>query len=114
VKRSFFVLAILLIATSAPAQRPPPLIFPEVHSDNGVTFRFRGPNVNEVALSLESVPKPFSLEKVDHDAWSVTTTPLAADLYFYRIVAHGVSMLIPLISPQYPTSSTVSRPGDFV
>ena len=52
-KRTFLVLAILLLAAAVPAQTPPPLISPEVHSDRRVTFHFRGPNVKEVAVSLE-------------------------------------------------------------
>ena len=36
-----------------PQTPPPPLVTPEVHSDNSVTFRFRAPNAQEVKLSRE-------------------------------------------------------------
>ena len=84
--RTFFVLATLLLAaTAALAQTPPtPLISPEVHADKSVTFRFRGPNVKEAAVSLEGVPKPIPMEKDDSGVWSVTTDPLAPGLTVAR------------------------------
>lgn len=97
-KRIFFAIAMLLLAVTAPtpAETPPaPLISPEVHSDNRVTFRFRGPNVKEAAVSLEGVPKPIPMEKDDQGVWSVTTDPLAPDYYGYSIVADGVGMFDP-------------------
>src|SRR5713101_1336270 len=99
-KRTFFVLAILLLAATAPAQTPPPpppppLISPEVHADKSVTFRFRGPNVKEVAVSLEGAAKPLPMQKDDQGVWSVTTDPLAPDYYGYSIVADAVGLFDP-------------------
>ena len=54
------------VATAAFAQAPP-LISPEVHSDNRVTFRFRAPNVKEVNLFLEGVPKRLPMQKDDQN-----------------------------------------------
>jgi enterochelin esterase-like enzyme len=95
-KRTFFGLAILLLAATAPAQiPPPPLISPEVHSDHRVTFRFRAPNIKEAAISLEGVPKPIPMQKDDQGVWSLTTDPLAPDYYGYAIVADGVTLFDP-------------------
>ena len=107
---------LLAAAAPAPAQTPPaPLISPEVHSDNRVTFRFRGPNVKEVAISLEGVPKPFPMEKDDQGVWSVTTDALAPDFYGYSIIADGVSMFDPAnhaIKPNFLNrASVVHVPG---
>jgi hypothetical protein len=53
----FFLAAVSGLAqTPTPVQRPrlpqpdqpPPIISPEVHPDNTVTFRFRNPNAKEV------------------------------------------------------------------
>ncbi len=117
-RRTFIVIAMLLLvaAAPAPAQTPPaPLISPEVHSDNRVTFRFRGPNVKEVAISLEGVPKPFPMEKDDQGVWSVTTDALAPDFYGYSIVADGVSMFDPAnhaVKPNFLNrASVVHVPG---
>jgi len=94
-KRTFFVSATLLLAVAASAQTPPPVISPEVHSDSRVTFRFRGPNAKEVAISLEGVVKPLPMQKDDQGVWSVTTDPLPPDYYGYSIDADGVSLLDP-------------------
>jgi enterochelin esterase family protein len=94
-KRILFVSAILLLAVAASAQTPPPLISPEVHSDNRVTFRFRGANAKEVSISLEGAAKPLPMQKDDQGVWSVTTDPLPPDYYGYSIDADGVSLLDP-------------------
>jgi len=94
-KRTFSLLAILLLAVTVQAQDPPPLISPEVHSDNRVTFRFRGPNDKEVAVSLEGISTPIPMQKDDQGVWSITTDPLPADFYGYTIIADGVSLFDP-------------------
>jgi enterochelin esterase family protein len=114
--RTFFLLAILLLAPTAPAQTPPPpLISPEVHADKSVTFRFRAPNDKEVAVSLEGNPKPFPMQKDDQGVWSVTTEPLAPDDYGYTIIADGVAMFDPSNHSTKPNflgrSSVVHVPG---
>src|SRR5258708_6193015 len=120
-KRTFFVLAILLLAATVPAQTPPPPtpppppISPEVHSDNRVTFRFRGPNIKEATVSIEGNPKPLAMQKDDQGVWSVTTDPLAPDFYGYSIVADGVGMFDPsnhAIKPNFLyRASEVHVPG---
>jgi enterochelin esterase-like enzyme len=115
-KRILFLLAILLIAVTVPAQTPPPpLISPEVLSDNRVTFRFRGPNNKEVAVSLEGASKPIPMQKDDQGVWSVTTEPLPPDFYGYSIIADGVILFDPsnyAIKPNFLyRSSEVYVPG---
>jgi enterochelin esterase-like enzyme len=111
----FLLLACLLAVITGLAQTPPPLISPEVHSDNRVTFRFRAPNDKEVAVSLEGVPKPIPMQKDEQGVWSVTTEPLAPDYYGYAIVADGVSMFDPAnyaIKPNFLNrASEVHVPG---
>jgi enterochelin esterase-like enzyme len=95
-KRTFLPLAILLLASTAPAQTPaPPLISPEVHPDNSVTFRFRAPNDKEVTVQIEGMPNPTPMQKNDQGVWTVTTGPLAPDYYGYRFTADGVIMFDP-------------------
>src|SRR5712692_1807937 len=118
-KRTFFVLAILLMAfmadTALAQTPPPPLISPEVHADKSVTLRFRAPNDKEVAVSLEGVSKPFPMQKDDLGVWSVTTEPLAPDYYGYTIIADGVGMFDPsnhAVKPNFlGRSSEVHAPG---
>lgn len=96
-KRTFvFLSACLLIASIAPAQTPPlPLVSPEVHSDNRVTFRLRAPNAKEVSVSLDVFAKPLSMQKDDQGVWSVTTDPLPPDYYGYSIIADGLNFFDP-------------------
>src|SRR6266850_1671114 len=115
-RQKFSWIAILFLAATAAAQTPPPpLISPEVHSDRRVTFRFRGPNVKEVAVSLEGAAKPFSMQKDDAGVWSVTTEPLAPDYYGYTIIADGVGVFDPsnyAIKPNFLyRASEVHVPG---
>src|SRR5712692_6485314 len=115
-RQALFVLAMQLLAATAQAQTPPPpLVSPEVHADKSVTFRFRGPNVKEVAISLEGVPKPLPMQKDDQGVWSLTTEPLAPDYYGYSIIADGVGMFDPsnhAIKPNFLyRASEVHVPG---
>lgn len=77
-----------------PAQPPPPVVSPEVHSDNSVTFRFRAPNAQQVWLAREGT-EPVAMDKDDLGVWSVTTAPLTPDYYGYSIVMDGVRELDP-------------------
>jgi len=74
---------------------PAPVVSPEVQSDNRVTFRFRAPNVKEVAVSLEGAPKDLTMQKDEQGVWSVTTEPLTPDFYGYAFVADGVHLIDP-------------------
>jgi enterochelin esterase-like enzyme len=95
-KRIFFALGLLLFASLTPAQtQQPPLVSPEVHPDNRVTFRFRGPNVKEVSIALEGTAKPIPMLKDPEGVWSVTTNPLAPDYYGYSMVVDGVNLFDP-------------------
>src|SRR5580704_2808161 len=76
------------------AQPAPPIISPEVHSDNSVTFRFRDPNAQGVMLAREGT-KAVPMQKDDSGVWSVTTEPLEPDYYGYTFQADGVSLLDP-------------------
>ena len=77
-------------AQNAPAQQAPPLVTPEVHSDNSVTFRLRAPNAQEVKLTREGTPDPLMMQKDDTGIWTVTTPPLPPDYYGYSFVVDGV------------------------
>ena len=64
---------------ATPPQMPPaPLVTPEVHSDNSVTFRFRAVNAQEVKLTREGT-EPIAMQKDDSGVWSVNTPPLSPD-----------------------------------
>src|SRR5437016_8801705 len=100
-KRTPLTLAILFLTLTASSQntrsqtQPPPVVSPEVHADRSVTFRFRAPNVKEVAVSIEGSSMPLPMQKDDQGVWSVTTDPLAPDFYGYSFIADGVGLFDP-------------------
>ncbi len=92
---------VLLIAIAAAVfaqQQAPPLLSPEVHPDRRVTFRFRAPNAKEVLVSRAGAERT-PMQKDNEGVWSLTTDPVAPDLYSYTFVADGVAYLDPL-NPQ--------------
>lgn len=116
---SLFFSFLLLAATIIPVfaqlpQQPQPLLSPEVHSDNRVTFRFRAPNVKEVLFAREGV-QPVAMQKDEQGVWSITTDPLEPDFYGYSFVADGASLIDPsnpLMKPNLlNTQSVVHVPG---
>ncbi len=114
--RRTFLFISLAFAPYAFAQTPlPPMVSPEVHADNRVTFRFRAPNAKEVALALEGAAKDLPMQKGEQGVWSVTTEPLAPDFYGYAFVADGVHLIdpsTPLMKPNLlNTTSQVHVPG---
>jgi enterochelin esterase-like enzyme len=96
------------------AQPPKPILSPEVHSDNTVTFRFRAPNAKEVVLAREGAERVV-MQRGEDGVWSVTTAALEPDLYGYSFVADGVSLIDPsnpLMKPNLLfTQSMVHVPG---
>jgi enterochelin esterase family protein len=95
-------------------QPPPPLISPEVQSDNRVTFRFRAPNAKVVLLAREGA-EPVPMQKDEQGVWSITTNPLEPDFYGYSFEADGVRLIDPsnhLMKPNLlNTQSMVHVPG---
>jgi enterochelin esterase-like enzyme len=97
-----------------PPQRPAPVVSPEVHSDDSVTFRFRAPNAKEVKLDLEGA-EAVALQRDEQGLWSVSTAPLRPDYYGYAFVADGVHLIDPsnpLLKPNLlATENAVHIPG---
>ena len=95
----FFVLSVNTPAQTSrpqtPLPPPPPVVSPEVHSNQRVTFRFRAPNVKEVQVAIEGSTQPLPMQKDEQGVWSVTTDPLTPDYYGYNFIADRVSLLDP-------------------
>ena len=109
-------LTFLLLPDPGLAQTPPPpVVSPEVHQDNRITFRFRAPYAKMVELTLEGVPNPFPMQKDEQGVWSFTTDPLAPDFYGYAFLADGVHLIDPsnaLLKPNLlNTENQVHIPG---
>ena len=123
-KRNLLLLAAFFAAIAAPAQDkappapPAPVVSPEVHPDNRITFRLRAANAREVAVSIEGSSEPLAMQKDEQGVWSVTSAPLAPDFYGYSFDVDGVAMLDPSnyrIKPNFlHRSNEVHVPGPAV
>ena len=111
---TLLLLALTGLAITASAQQPP-IVSPEVQSDDHVTFRFRSPNAQKVELQLEGATQHLPMQKDDAGMWSVTTEPLEPDYYGYSFVVDGVTLIDPrnpLMKPNLlGTQSMVHVPG---
>ena len=88
----------------------------EVHPDKTVTFRYRDPAATSVTLGLDGVAKPIPMEKDAAGIWSVTTQPLAPEIYGYHFESDGSRRLDPVNAHMtinlVNLSNLVTVPGD--
>jgi enterochelin esterase-like enzyme len=100
----------VVLSVAGLAQNPPaPVVSPEVHPDNSVTFRLRMPNAAAVTVNLEG-QKPIPMTKDPQGIWSYTTPALDPDFYGYVFSVDGVSVLDPpnhLLKPNLLFQSNV-------
>jgi enterochelin esterase family protein len=105
----------LLLLAAALAVEAQPVLSPEVHPDRRVTFRLRAPNAQKVELALETFPRR-EMQRGADGLWSVTTDPLAPDIYGYTFVVDGTSFVDPSNGMTKPNALSVSSavlvPGD--
>jgi enterochelin esterase family protein len=105
----------VLFLLSAAAFAQTPIVSPEVHADNSVTFRLRAPNAKVVNLNLEGA-KPAAMQLEEKEIWTYTTPVLAPDIYGYTFNIDGVGMMDPSNSLMKPNllanSSAVHIPGE--
>jgi enterochelin esterase-like enzyme len=107
--------AALLATTSAHAQRPAPLVSPELLPDGGVTFRFKAPKAAEVKVSGQFGPEA-ALVKDDKGVWSVTIPNCPAGVHEYSFTVDGLKVIDPqnsALKPQrWPGSSVLHIPAN--
>jgi enterochelin esterase-like enzyme len=101
--------AILIVALVLPASLAAqaggrgggPVKSPEVGSDGRVTFRLRAPQASQVLVAMGG--KRLPMQKDDGGVWSVTSDPLAPDIYTYSFVLDGTTITDPS-NREYQTS----------
>ena len=78
------------------------VISPDVRDDRTVTFRLKAPDAQTVALSggpiLLAIGKgntPIPFEKGADGVWTLTVGPLKPNIYIYRLVVDGVTVVDP-------------------
>jgi len=118
-KRSLIALALLMtlvIPNHISAQILSTFQSIEVHPDRTVTFRYRDAAASAVLFYLEGVAKPQPMHKDEAGIWTLTTAPLAPEIYRYHFEIDGLSRLDPanprisnnLVNP----ASMMTVPGD--
>ncbi|HEU4938285.1 MAG TPA: alpha/beta hydrolase-fold protein [Vicinamibacterales bacterium] len=109
---------IMVLATTAEAQAPAPVVSPEVSTDRRLTLRFRAPDAKQVTATGELDGQPHPMTKGADGVWSVTIGPLAPDIYTYAFNVDGTSALDPqntntkLGYGSFGPVSVVEVPGD--
>jgi len=88
-------LAALAFTSLLSAQRPARIVSPEVHDDGRITFRLKGPDLDSAVLHAEWAGDPVPMEKGEDGVWTATIGPAAPQIYSYRYVIDGVSVLDP-------------------
>jgi enterochelin esterase-like enzyme len=101
-RQLFFLCALILmtVAAETPAvAQAPTIVSPEVHADRTVTFRFQNVSAKFAKVAIEGKPDlPMAKDKTG--LWTVTTKPLAPDIYGYNFKADGVAYIDP-VNPIY-------------
>lgn len=70
------------------------IVSPDVHPDRTVTFRLKMPGAKSVKVSVEG-SDAVSMTRDATGLWSLTTAPLAPDIYGYGFDVDGVAVLDP-------------------
>ncbi len=99
-----------------------PLVSPDIHDDNTVTFRLRAPKAIKVEVvgDFLSAPGVALLKEGENGIWEYTTPqPLASELYSYAFIVDGMRIHDPANISMIRDVSTISNvfivdgnPGD--
>jgi enterochelin esterase-like enzyme len=85
------IAALMLAAVPALSQ---PVVSPEVHPNDSVTFRLLAPKAQKVQLQLEGM-RDRDMIKGTNGVWTFTTRSLEPDIYSYTFEVDGVQMIDP-------------------
>jgi enterochelin esterase-like enzyme len=101
------------VVVIASAQQPASFHSTEIHQDRQATFRFAAPQAAKVELLLEDRAARLPMQGTADGVWSVTTGPLAPEIYGYRFSIDGQATVR---DPQNPArrygNSLLVIPGD--
>jgi enterochelin esterase-like enzyme len=99
----------LVAGCAAYAQRPSPIVSPEVHPDRTVTFRIKAPKASEVTLTGDWLgsAEPPKLTKDEQGLWSVTLGPFEPSIYIYSFTVDGLAIADP-INPRMKLRASTS------
>ncbi len=111
--------ALMILASLSPIlafAQTPPFQSTQINPDHTITFRYKDAGATTVELSLEGAGKPIPMTKDDSGIWSVTTQPLAPEMYGYHFEADRQHRLDPINTRVKPNlislENIVTVPGD--
>ena len=115
-KKTITILTACLMAVGSMAQQQlgqrPRVTSPVVNSDGTVTFNFYDPTAQQVSVRGdfdEISSKALPMTKQDNGVWTVTTQPLAPELYSYSLTVDGQRFIDPANSYVNRDISTLSN-----
>ncbi|MBP3845152.1 MAG: hypothetical protein J6E48_08480 [Prevotella sp.] len=73
---------------------PKPLVSPE-YTEQGITFRFKAPEAQQVMLESEIMSEPQKMEKDEAGVWSITLTDCLFETFKYCFVVDGMRVADP-------------------
>ncbi|GAB4023779.1 esterase [Spirosoma koreense] len=77
------------------------VLSPEVRDDHTIIFRLKAPEARQVMLTggpmllALSAKEPIPFQKGDDGLWSLTVGPVKPDIYVYKFIIDGVSVVDP-------------------
>jgi enterochelin esterase-like enzyme len=105
-------LAPALLYSQVPAYTPAT----EIHPDHTVTFHYKDDGATAVLLGLEGVAKPMPMAKDANGIWTLTTQPLAPEIYGYHFEVDGQPRLdlsnVAITPNLVNLSNLLTVPGD--
>ena len=111
----FLVIFSTVVACAQPARRPP-VVSPEVHPDNRITFRYLSRTAERVSVSGEFLKAPAKMHKDTSGVWSVTVPAVTPDIYPYSFWVDSVQIADPnntyIFANERFKRSIVDVPGD--
>jgi enterochelin esterase family protein len=93
--RVLTLLGVLSAAHLVAAQTPEHFRSTVINPDHSVTLSYKDAAATKVTLALEGVAKPMPMVKDEAGVWSLTTQPLAPEIYGYHFEADGDTRLDP-------------------
>lgn len=89
------------------------IVSPDVRDDHTITFRLKAPEANQVMLTGGPIllalkaKDPIPFKKGDDGIWTLTVGPVKPNIYVYRFILDGVS----IVDPNNTITGSSNQPG---
>jgi len=89
------------------------IVSPDVKDDHTITFRLKAPEANQVLLTggpmllALKAKEPIPFKKGEDGIWTLTVGPVKPDIYVYRLILDGVS----IVDPNNTITGSSNQPG---